>query len=373
MRLLTRIQGYFAVALATLVLLGCSQGAAPSQVSQEVIGRLGFDPATVEAEHKGEIGKPGLPDGFSYREVVPSGKYDETDLLTLDPQEQNLFFITHLAYPDGALYRVSLATGEITRLTTSLHRPGGIVYYGPGNVVIVAEEGTGVGPLERELGFFRAVDPVAADQPTPPPLRAMGQHRGEGLEPVGADTIYLGDDLPEGGHLYKYVLDVPPDLSKGTLYTLKEDQGWVKTAYLETPDTGKEGTKYYGAEAIRMGPDGKLYVVMSAQAETRVVSIDTVTGKLSNFVTAAKVKGFERPDQLVFAPNGTLFVTGAGDVWAALPDGPDEDTLSDGVYRFLTGMDVVQGLWFTKDGGTLYLGARGEADAVLAITGFQFR
>ncbi|MBI4198172.1 MAG: hypothetical protein HY533_03585 [Chloroflexi bacterium] len=342
-------------------------------MTQEVINKLGFDPTTVEPEHKGEIGKPGLPSGFTYREVVPSHKYDETDLLTLDPQEKYLFFITHIAYPDGATYRVDLATGEIIRLTTGLHRPGGIIYYQPGNVVIVAEEGTGVGPLERELGFFRALKPDVADQPTPPPLRAMGQHRGEGIEPVGNDTIYLGDDVPEGGYLYKYVLDAPPNLTKGTLYVLKENQGWIKTAYLEAPDTGKEGTKYYGAEAIRMGPDGKLYVVLSARAETRVVAIDPNTGKLSNFVTAAQAKGFERPDQLVFAPNGTLFVTGGGNVWAALPDGPDDDTLSDGVYRFLTGMDVVQGLWFTTDGATLYLGARGEADAILAITGFKFQ
>ena len=369
------MRSVLAAVVAALMLSACSSGSGehpPGQTSSADVARLGFDPATVAAEHQGEEGKPGLPAGFSYRELVPSGTYDEPDVLYLDPTERYQFFVTHLMYPDGAAYRLDVQTGEVIELTTGLHRPGGVGYYAPGNLVIVAEEGFGVGPTEREQGFFRALAPDVPDQPVPPPIRAMGQHRGEGWEPAGADTMYLGEDIPQGGHLYKYVLANPPDLTQGTLYVLKEDEGWIKTAHLEAPDTGKEGTVFYGAEAIRTGPDGKLYVVLSEQSETKVVAIDPVTAKITNFVTTKVAKGFQRPDQLVFAPNGTLFVTSGGDVFAALPDGPDEDTLSDGVYKFLTGMDSVQGMAFTKDGSTLYLNARGTADAVLAISGFKF-
>ena len=344
---------------------------APPVVSEEDVQKLGFDPSTVKQEHEGEIGVPGLPIGFTYQEVVPSGEYDDPDVIALDPTESFLFFVTHPQYPDGAVYRVDLATGEVIRLMTGLHRPGGIAYYEPGNVLIVGEEGTGTGPLEGKLGFWYPVLPHVSDQPTSSPLRAMGQYRAEGIEIVSPDTIYLGEDQPRGGHIYKYVLDSPPDLSKGTLYVFKEDEGWITTTELQAPDTGKEGTDFFAGEDMHLGPDGKLYFVVSARAETKVVAVDLQTADVTNFVTA-KTKGFERPDQLAFSPNGILWITAGGDVWAALPDGPDEDTLSDGVYRFLTGLDAVQGIWFTRDGSTFYVAARGRTDGVFAIKGFNF-
>ncbi len=348
--------------LVLFLTLACSGGApaVPEAVSEEVKGRLGFDPATVHPVHEGKVGEPGLPAGFTYTYVVNPREYDDPDVIALDPSERYLYFVTHLQHPDGAAYRVDLSTGEVIQLTSELHRPGGIAYYEPGNVVLVAEEGTGVGPLERQLGFWRAVLPDVPDQPTPPPLRAMGQYRGEGIDVVAPDVIYLGEDQPHGGRLYKYIVDSAPDLSKGTLYAFKEDQGWIKTAYLEAPDTGKEGTNFFAGEGLRLGPDGnKLYFVLSAEAENRVVAIDLETAKVTNFVTVKNAKGWGRPDQLAFSPNGVLWVTGGGDVWAALPDGPDEDALSDGVYRFLTGLGTVQGMEFTKDGSTFYVAARG--------------
>lgn len=336
--------------------------------------KLGFDPATVHPEHKGKRGEPGLPAGFSFKPLVERHKYDDPDVIALDPTEKYLYFITHLMYPDGSVYRIDLTSGEVIRLSTGLQRPGGIFYYQPTKVLIVAEEGTGAGPQERQQGFMRIVKPDVPDQPTPPPVRAMGQYRGEGIEFVPPDTIYITEDLPQGGHIYKYVLSSPPDPAQGTLYTLKENEGFLKTAFLEAPDTGKEGTKYYAAEGLRMGPDGKLYAAISAEAETRVISIEPATGKVKDFVTkrGAKAATFDRIDQITFNPQGVLFITAGGEVFAALPDS-NGDGASDGVYRFLTGMDVVQGMQFTKDGSTLYLAARGEADQVLAITGFTYQ
>ncbi len=364
------------------ILLGASGCAGPepppTAPSADIIGRLGFDPSTVASEHEGKIGVPGLPAGFTYKDVVPPGTYNDTYVIALDPTERYLFFVMQIQYPGGSVYRVDLATGDVIRLTSGLHRPGGIAYYQPANVLLVAEEGTGTGPQERQLGFYRAVKPDVSDQPTPPPLRAMGQYRGKGIEIVSSDTIYLGEDQPNGGPIYKYVLESPPDLATGALYVFKENQGWIRTAILEAPDTGKEGTDFYAGEDMHVGPDGKLYFVLSAKAETRVVAIDLDTAKVTDFVTTrtmfADVRpGFESPDQLAFAPNGTLFITAGGDVWAALPDGPDEDTLSDGVYRFLTGLGSAQGIWITRDGGTFYVAARGRADAILAISGFKFQ
>ncbi|MBI4298451.1 MAG: hypothetical protein HY666_01645 [Chloroflexi bacterium] len=365
---------WLAVVSLTLALniSGCSE--APLVVSSEAIKKLGFDPSTVKQKHSGKIGVPGLPDGFTYKEVVSPGEFDEPDVIALDPTEKFLYFVTKGEYPDSSVYRVDLVSGEIMRLATGLHRLGGITYYQPGNVLIVGEEGTGIGPTENKLGFWYGLRPDVVDQPTPPPLRAMGQYRAEGIEPVGADTIYLGEDQPHGGYVYKYVLDSPPDLTRGTLFVLKENEGWIKTNYLEAPDTGKEGTKFYAAEDMHMGPDGKLYLVISAEAENRVVAIDPITAKVTDFVSG-KTKGFRRPDQLAFSPSGVLFITedvDVGDIWAALPDGPDEDSLSDGVYRFLTGLPYIQGIVFTKDGTTFYVAQKGDVDSIIAISGFKY-
>ncbi|MSQ14660.1 MAG: hypothetical protein EXR50_02190 [Dehalococcoidia bacterium] len=61
------------------------------------------------------------------------------------------------------------------------------------------------------------------------------------------------------------------------------------------------------------------------------------------------------------------------DVWAALPDGSDQDTLSDGVYRLLTGPPNIQGMAFSKDGNALYLAQKGTVNSIIAITGFKNR
>lgn len=369
------MRNFWSLGCLFILLLVSACTPAPPTASEEAIRKLGFDPSTVEQKHKGKVGVPGLPAGFTYKEVIPPGKYDEPDVIALDPTEKYLFFVTKDEYPNGAVYRVDLQSGDVMMLAKGFHRMGGIGYYPQGNLVVVGEEGTGTGPMERKLGFWYAVKPDVQNQPTPPPLRAMGQYRAEGFLPVGRDTIYLTEDLPQGGHIYKYVLDSPPDLTKGTLYTFKENEGWIKTAFLEAPDTGKEGTKYAAAEDIELGPDGKLYVVISGQAENKVVALDPQTAKVTNFVIA-KTKGFERPDQIAFSPQGVLFIgedVNVGDIWAALPDGPDDDTLSDGVYRFLTGMPRIQGIVFTKDGSTLYAAQKGEVDSIIAISGFKYR
>ena len=248
----------------------------------------------------------------------------------------------------------------------------------PGNVLIVGEEGTGLGPEEFKRGFWYAIEPDVPDQDIPEPLRAMGQYRAEGIEPMkdAPDTIYLGEDQPRGrsGKIYKYILDSAPDLTRGTLYVFKKNEGWIKTENLEAPDTGKGGTNFAAAEDMHIGPDGKLYLVVSALAESKVVAIDLDTAKVTDFVIAKGNKPFERPDQLAFSPNGILYITAhPGSVWAALPDGPDDDTLSDGVFRLLKDLDVVQGIWFTRDGSTFYLSARERTDGVFAISGFNFQ
>ena len=44
-----------------------------------------------------------------------------------------------------------------------------------------------------------------------------------------------------------------------------------------------------------------------------------------------------------------------------------------GAARQTPGMGTVQGMQFARNGSTLYLAARGEADQVLAITGFKYK
>lgn len=373
-----KLIGIMALVLGSLSLFvaaaACNAGPPPSVPPEEVL-KLGFSSA-VPQKHEGKVGVPRLPDGLTYKDVIPPGKYDEPDVLVLDPSEKYLYFVGK--GEDGPVYRVELANGDVIQLTKGLHRLGGIGFYEPGNMLVVGEEGTGAGPQERKLGFWYPVKPDVPDQPHPEPLRAMGQYRAEGFQVVGRDTIYLVEDLPQGGHVYKYVLDSPPDLGKGTLYVLKKDEGWIKTAFLQAPDTGKEGTAFAQAEGIRMGLDGKLYMVVSAEAENKIVTIEPDTGKITDFVTTRikGTKGFERPDQIAFNPQGVLFIgedVDVGDIWAALPDGPDEDTLSDGVFRLATGLPHVQGLQFTKDGSTFYVAQKGLVDSIIAITGFKYR
>ena len=369
-RLVWVVMGSLALLLIVSACIESQRDATPAEIQ-----KLGFDPSTL-GDGEGKT-VPGLPAGFTFTEVVPTGKYNDPDVITLDPTERYLFFVTHLQAPDGEVYRVDLETGDVIRLITGLHRLGGIAYYEPGNVLIVGEEGTGLGPEEFKRGFWYAIEPDVPNQDIPEPLRAMGQARWEGFEIVSADTMYIGEDQPRGGggKIYKYILDSPPDLTKGTLYVFKKNDGWIETEDLEAPNTGKGGTNFVAAEDMHVGPDGKLYLVVSALAENKVVAIDLETAKVTDFVIAKGNKGFERPGQLAFSPNGVLFITATanGEVWAALPDGPDDDTLSDGVFRFLKGLGSTQGIWFTRDGSTFYVSARGGGDGIFAISGFNFR
>ena len=48
-------------------------------------------------------------------------------------------------------------------------------------------------------------------------------------------------------------------------------------------------------------------------------------------------------------------------------------TLSDGVYRLLTGMPAIESILFTKDGSTVYIPQKGQVNSILAISGFKYR
>lgn len=351
---------------------GSPSGVAAPGVSPELIAKLGFDPSTLPHDAKAAVGKPLLPAGFSYKDLVEPHKYDDPDQVVLDPSGKYLYFITHLQYPDGSVYRIDLASGEQIRLTTGLQRPGGLYYYRPGNLLLVAEEGTGFGPEEGTQGFWRELKPDIADQPTPPPLRAMGQYRGEGMEVLAGD-IFLTEDQPRGGHLYKFVPEAAPGLTKGDLYTFRDKKGFIKTEFLRAPDTGKEGTQYFAAQGLRAGPDGKLYMVISAETENRIVRVDPVSGRVSDFITTKVpgAKALASSDTIGFGPNGVLFLSGSGGaVYAALPSATP-DGLSQGVYRFATGLGTSQGIAWSQDYSTLYLSGRGDADVIVAVTGFR--
>jgi DNA-binding beta-propeller fold protein YncE len=71
------------------------------------------------------------------------------------------------------------------------------------------------------------------------------------------------------------------------------------------------GPELSGANGLKLGPDGNLYV--TGQASNNVVRYNATTGVLVGVLDAANVAGLNSPQGLAFGPDGNLYVVSSAD------------------------------------------------------------
>jgi secreted PhoX family phosphatase len=241
---------------------------------------------------------------------------------------------------------------------------------------------------------------VATGAATARPALGSKAHEGQAFD---SDGNYYGiseSSPPSGGYIYKFVPDVPGDLSAGRLFALKI------TAPGPTPDTGGATWVLLSRKGVKMNADsvatlagatgynrpedlvlssggtsvgsGPFAIVLYAAvtADNRVIGIDLKSLGNSAFVfdfVRAGVNApadFEFPDNLVLDPGGALFITedpgragttGRGDdIWAAIAGATERDAASQ-VGRFASLTDCSAeptGIYFNVTGTQLFVHAQ---------------
>ena len=151
----------------------------------------------------------------------------------------------------------------------------------------------------------------------------------------------------------------------------------------------KGGGIFNRPEDMELGPDGRIYVAITAEHRVIVLDDSGSVPVISDYVHADMAGGdFAYPDNLAFNPQGHLYITEdlsfwrmlfryrTNNVWVALPDS-DGDGHADGAYRFAAWAPSAtepSGLQFSADGKRLYVNSLGHGaakGAVMVITGFR--
>jgi gluconolactonase len=135
----------------------------------------------------------------------------------------------------------------------------------------------------------------------------------------------------------------------------------------KTVIAGDTGWKYDPSATVNQGPNGEIPdkggAVLVARQGFRDIARRTPDGKFTVLVSAFEGKRLNSPNDLVYAPDGTLFFT---DPAYSLPggmDGPNSELHFEGVYSFRNGKlravvkDLVRpnGIGVSPDGKTLYV------------------
>lgn len=230
---------------------------------------------------------------------------------------------------------------------TTRNCSGGITPWG---TVITSEETTNMGDANadgyQDVGWQVEIDPVTGKimdydgDGKPDKLWAMGRMSHENIA-IGSDrkTIYQAEDGGSNG-VYKFVADVPGNLSKGTLYVLKRDSETATTGtWIVVPNTTKAdrnntyilgkslGTNWRNPEDIEFGPDGKMYFTTKGSGD--------IWRFKDNGVTVSEIEAWVSRQQYEITYNGgtqqedwgtgidNLTFDGEGNLWALQDGGRD--------------------------------------------------
>ena len=347
------------------------------------------------------------PEGFTQELVsdetvldIYGGEVDDlTDMNVQNesgPRAGRYLIRTHEVGSNGAVSVVDLRTGqsEIVAQDAGFRRLDGIDWT-PWGTVLFAEETSGGRLFE---GYFDATDPFAPMQWVARPELGLLRHEG-----IGATNraVFVIDEL-NGGSIFKFEPTTRGDLSDGQLYALKltdlpdDEQVWSSSTYeakvgafewvaldmdqvvidADAAADDVHATEFGRPEDVEVIGQ-KLYVANTS--EDRVVEIDLAKEVLSSFVhagdnvpdenRAAKVTGFNNPDNLAKGPDGRLWIVEdnvPSDIWVAGLDN-DHDGQADSVELLASAKDPgaeISGIYFGKDPKTLFINVQHPAKAL---------
>ena len=154
------------------------------------------------------------------------------------------------------------------------------------------------------------------------------------------------------------MLSVSPD---GTVQVLIDHSGG-----LDNPPAGS----YMGSNAMVTTPDGT--VLMIQQGGRRIVRLDS-SFKMSPFLDSFEGKELNSPNDLVYAPDGSLWFTDPPYGLLGQDKDPAKELSFNGVFRYFHGkltapirdLSRPNGIGFSADGKTLYISNSGPEMLVM--------
>jgi secreted PhoX family phosphatase len=250
----------------------------------------------------------------------------------------------------------------------------------PWNTVLSCEEAIDTND-ENEDGYYDTGWTVEIDPASKQVLNkrwALGnfQHENAAIH-NNERTLYQGADS-KPGYLYKFVADVPEDLSSGKLYVYKGekrgDGDWIQIPNTTIEERNAtliysrdvEATVFDGIEDVEIGPDGRVYFAVKGEDTVyrftdsdpilgNKLSMEPFVGNLDYTIIhnggSTTVAWGTGNDNLAFDENGNLWVLQDGDnnyIWVV---GPDHNQASPDVRIFGTaplGAECT-GITFTPD------------------------
>lgn len=325
-----------------------------------------------------------LPDGWTQKIVTYQGDFPTVDaevnfdMMALNetgPQRGRYLYRTHEVDENAGMSRVDLYTGNSKMVVErqDLESMDGIIWT-PWGTVLLAEEvivASFPDPAYPNIkrGLVYEYDPKDGSL-TPRPAVGARSHEGFAFDEDGnlygiSESRGIANAGADGqsGALFKFVPRRRGDLSKGTLYALKVDNGmsrtgsarWVKLDLDPVTFDSDAAAQAVGAtgwdrpediEIIRQGHDEVLYVAVTESSNLpqnnglvlKVVLRNRTQAVVSNFVepgvnVPAEVAdpfgsdagtGLDDPDNLETLPNGDLMIQeddSPSDIWIARGNG----------------------------------------------------
>jgi gluconolactonase len=171
--------------------------------------------------------------------------------------------------------------------------------------------------------------------------------------------VATGFDFTEGPMWYLDRLWFS-DCRSGNLYTMTA-AGKVTLVMKNAGGTFAPFPNNQGPEAMEIAPDGT--ILLEQQGSRSIQDLDPVTLKMVPLVTAYHGKRFNSPNDIVYAPDGTLWFTDPPFGLIGQSTSPDKELAWNAVFSFkkgwltpaITDLFTPNGIGFSPDGKTLYV------------------
>ncbi len=376
-----------------------------------------------------------LPSGWTQKIITYQGDFPTTntevnfDMLTLNetgPMAGRYLYRTHEVDDYAALSRVDLMTGVSTLVAERQDWESfdGLVWT-PWRTVLMAEEVITASFRDPqypniERGLIYEYDP-ASGKVTPRPAVGARSHEGMRFDSRGnlygiseSRGIANAGRPGESGAIFKFVPKRERDLSEGTLYALKVDDGvlrtgtarWVKLDLDPTTFDSDAAAQAVGAtgwdrpediEIVRQGGQEIMYVAVTESSNLpknngvvlKIVLQNDNRAMVSNYIepgvnVAGEVAdpvwgndaglGFDDPDNVEVLPNGDVLINeddSPSDTWIARGSGPMATTVVE-FSRLLDCGAETTGVYWDKFRKVLYMNSQhaalnGSRDLTVAI------